>query len=266
MAIAQKLANWKPLRPLIDRIKWLKYRIKRQVSYGKHPTTIRPRTEQMNHESHFWEEHFYQKFVQEDGPSRPLNDPKHPLSETHQRLVLSSPSKNLQKLRILDVGAGPLTVVGKHWPGHEIEIVAVDPLADEYHRLYRKFCFKPVVETIFGEGENLLKIVPKNSFDLAHSQNALDHSINPVACIQNMVWAVKPGCHVHFWHYDNEAEKQKYQGMHQWNFYEKDGKFFISNRQRQIDVASVLKDVASITCVSGTEQGGFVEVTIQKSL
>ena len=30
------------------------------------------------------------------------------------------------RVRILDVGAGPLTVVGKRWPGHDLELTAVE--------------------------------------------------------------------------------------------------------------------------------------------
>ncbi|MGH9358954.1 MAG: hypothetical protein ACRD22_11680 [Terriglobia bacterium] len=37
--------------------------------------------------------------------------------------------------RILDVGAGPLTVLGKVWRGCRLDITAVDPLAVEYSAL-----------------------------------------------------------------------------------------------------------------------------------
>ena len=38
-------------------------------------------------------------------------------------------------VRVLDVGAGPLTALGKVWPGRTLELTAVDPLADEYNAI-----------------------------------------------------------------------------------------------------------------------------------
>ena len=37
--------------------------------------------------------------------------------------------------RVLDVGAGPLSSLGTHVPGRDVEIIAVDPLADIYDEL-----------------------------------------------------------------------------------------------------------------------------------
>lgn len=51
------------------------------------------------------------------------------------------------KVSILDVGAGPLTCVGKQWEGREIKITAVDALAEEYNALLAKLNISPLVRT-----------------------------------------------------------------------------------------------------------------------
>ena len=40
-----------------------------------------------------------------------------------------------EDVSILDVGSGPLTSVGKTYPGRRVTVVAVDPLADDYARV-----------------------------------------------------------------------------------------------------------------------------------
>src|SRR5688572_11537755 len=54
------------------------------------------------------------------------------------------------RVRVLDVGAGPLTRLGKKWEGRLLEIVAVDPLAEEYDRILRMCALVPPLRTTFG--------------------------------------------------------------------------------------------------------------------
>src|SRR3954462_9969012 len=44
---------------------------------------------------------------------------------------------------ILDVGSGPGTRIGRVWEGRTIAVTAVDPLADDYHRLLGEFGIEP---------------------------------------------------------------------------------------------------------------------------
>ena len=66
---------------------------------------------------------------------RKRTDPQLELQKELQELIPASPRTIV---RILDVGAGPLTRIGKNWPGHELEIVAVDPLAEAYGAILDK--------------------------------------------------------------------------------------------------------------------------------
>jgi Methyltransferase domain len=94
---------------------------------------------------------------------------------------------------ILDVGAGPLTALGKTHPGKNVRITATDPLADHYNRILREAGIDPPVQTVACRGEELRERFAAGTFDIAFSQNALDHSIDPAKVIEDMVELVGEG-------------------------------------------------------------------------
>lgn len=187
---------------------------------------------------------------------------------TNPRLGLQEDLKKLinfsggSPIRILDVGAGPLTRLGKVCQGHVLEIVAVDPLASAYDQILEKIHLKPLVRTVFGEGEKLNEVFPRDSFDLAYSSNALDHSYDPFQAIENMVNLVKPGASVYLWHFRNEGKAEHYQGLHQWNFDIKQGDLVIDDGVKSIRVGESLREKASIACHEERAFNGDVVVAI----
>jgi SAM-dependent methyltransferase len=132
-------------------------------------------------------------------------------------------------LRILDVGAGPLSSIGKRFPGREVELVAVDPLAQQYDRLLNELGLIPPVRTIFGEAERLESAFAPASFDLACASNSLDHCRDALKAITEMLQVVKPSGFVYLWHFANEGHAERYSGLHQWNFDIRDEDFTISD-------------------------------------
>ncbi len=59
-------------------------------------------------------------------------------------------------LRAIDVGCGPLTALGPVWNDRQVEIVAVDPLADEYNRIFAKNGLTPPIAPEHCEAELLV--------------------------------------------------------------------------------------------------------------
>ncbi|MHA1753371.1 MAG: hypothetical protein ACTSYZ_13490 [Candidatus Helarchaeota archaeon] len=84
-------------------------------------------------------------------------DPDSQLDDYHLRIVNMARAKK-SKIRILDVGSGPLTRFGKILNGERLDITAVDPLAREYEKILKKYSIKPPVLTIQGSGETLDEI------------------------------------------------------------------------------------------------------------
>ena len=149
-------------------------------------------------------------------------------------------------LRILDVGAGPLTSLGKCWPGHEVEITAVDALADEYTNLLMDCGIDPPIRTLRCDSEQLAERFPRNSFDLAYARNALDHAYEPMSAIEQMVELVRPEGVLLLEHYANEGEHAKYVGLHQWNFDIVDGACLLWQPGRLFNVADELGSRATV--------------------
>ena len=156
------------------------------------------------------------------------------------------------RLRILDVGAGPLTRLGKRWGGCHIEIVAIDPLAEEYSKLLHSYGIAPSVSTIFGEAERMVDagVVRSEYFDIAYAHNSLDHCYNPLAAVDQMLKAVRPGGIVYLDHRVKESTRTAAHGFHQWDFSERGGNFVIDDARHQIDVSERFKTCAEISCTT----------------
>jgi ubiquinone/menaquinone biosynthesis C-methylase UbiE len=186
-------------------------------------------------------------------------DPEAPLQpflvECLDRLEAEAP-------RILDVGAGPMTVVGKQYRGKRLDITAVDPLADGYDRLIRRHKLTPPVRTTLGRAESLSELFEEASFDLAHASNCIDHSTDPVAAIEQMVRVVKPGGFVVLRHASREAERNSYTGLHQWNFFVEDGAFMVGNPTRTENLTRRFDGRAEVDLRVG--EGGMITAVLRK--
>jgi len=166
-------------------------------------------------------------------------------------------------LRILDVGAGPCTVLGFAWPGRKVEITAVDPLAERYDALLVRAGLTPPVRTIKGEAERLSEQFPPGHFDIVFCHNALDHSYDPLGAIQQMLLVTRPGGCVRLEHAINEGEFERYTGLHQWNFCAQDGRFVIWNPATRIDVTQRLGSAVSMWCWANPD-GRWLTVQINR--
>jgi SAM-dependent methyltransferase len=159
-------------------------------------------------------------------------------------------------VRILDVGSGPLTRVGKRWEGRQIEIVPTDPLAEQYALLLSKHGIKPLVPSVFAHGEKLLDRFKTESFDLAYASNSLDHTYDPLTVIRQMLALVKPSHYVYLWHMANEGMRECYNGLHQWNFDIRKDHLVISDGRRPArSISAELGSGAEISCEFRTAFG-----------
>jgi SAM-dependent methyltransferase len=171
--------------------------------------------------------------------------PDQPLQEHLKKLL---PQSNGRPYRILDVGAGPLTTVGKVCDGSKIDLLAIDPLASVYDMLLDKNGITPPVRTKYGEAEQIAEMYTEGSFDLVHAANSLDHAHDPVAAIKAAARVVRPGGHVFLEHILNEGAREGYGGLHQWNFGVEDNSFTIaSSSGKKTDMAKEFAGVANVT-------------------
>lgn len=192
------------------------------------------------HESYHSSEPEAAQFQAEaQNPECPIRDPM--ITE-----YLSTASRT--DIAIIDVGAGAITQVGYTYPGKNISVTPVDPLADHYAKVLRKRGVKLPFPTVKGDGETLLSQFSRASFDIAYARNSLDHTYDPIATIANMLELVRDDGVVLLRHYRDEAEGGEYEGLHQWNFDCKDDRFVIWNKDTHVLVDKVLGPNAKVSC------------------
>jgi SAM-dependent methyltransferase len=152
-------------------------------------------------------------------------------------------------VRILDVGAGPLTKLGKKHRTKRIEITATDLLASEYDRLLAELDIVPLVRTVHADAERLVEQFGLDAFDIVHAQNCIDHTTHPQQAIEQMVAVARPGGYVVLFHAENEGEREHYDQLHQWNFTCEDGAFIIRDRMgRTTNVTEQLAASCDVEC------------------
>ncbi len=217
----------------------------------------------MRDEVDFWDRHIGTNYTLVNGlaaseEGRVRSDPATPVQPDYLELLMPCADS---PIRILDVGSGPFSRVGRTIPGRQVELVAVDPLADKYAELCRKHGVTPPVPPVQLAGEQLTTLFPHDHFHFAHANNCLDHAFDPVRAIEEMVAVVKPGCHVYLRHELNVADTSDWIGLHQWNFRLRDDHFLVCDRRTEVSMAERLAGRATV--VSRME-GRFLVNVIRK--
>jgi SAM-dependent methyltransferase len=198
------------------------------------------------------------------GDWRRRMDPAAPLDASLARQARALGDVPGGTLRLLDVGAGPVSMAGQRLDAAPVALTAVDPLAPLYAVLLEKHGQRPPVPTRFAVAEDLRLFLPEQGFDLVHCRNALDQSFDPLRGLEEMLAALRPGGRLLLRHIRNEAENEGYGGFHQWNFDldEAGGRFLIWNRGTPaIDVGAAL----ATPCRVEARQADMLEVVIEKT-
>ena len=140
-------------------------------------------------------------------------------------------------LYVLDVGSGPFTTLGTHADGRTLHISLADPLAAVFAKILEMFRIPWTMDRRASTGELLTETYAPGTFHLVCAQNALDHSINPLVCIRQMLEVARPGGVVVLRHIENEATGGGYNGLHQWNFALEEGRpvMWNTNRRYRLD-------------------------------
>lgn len=186
-------------------------------------------------------------FLDRLDPQRPFRD-----LEAVQHLARDG------RLRVLDVGAGPLTVLGYTHPACRIELFATDPLAHAYVQLLREAGHAAPVLPLRIEAERLGEVFAEGYFDCAYAFNSLDHCHDPRHALAQMLSVVREGGVVTLVHLEHAGRKEDYAGLHQWDFYAEDGRAWLASRDRSVvqDLAEFAEGRAQlIVCESDSTTG-----------
>lgn len=142
-------------------------------------------------------------------------DPDAPL----QDVIAKHIDRTVKVNRILDVGSGPLTSINRKCGFCEMSITAVDPLADFYNEVMAARGITPPVRAEPGWGERLTEQFGENQFDITYSRNAVDHSYDPIKCIDEMIKVTKKNRYVIVEVNERAGSLERWGGLHQWDFF-----------------------------------------------
>jgi len=199
----------------------------------------------------FWDKYFRTKGSRWSNKYGLRFDPQLPLQPRPASLL-----PNREEVYILDVGAGPLTYLGKIVEGKKIHISAVDALSNEYDRILKNYEIEPLVRTEELDAERLTTRFSTNTFDLVFARNCIDHSYDPELAIEQMILVVKRGCYVLMEHHPDEAKTENYSGQHQWNFSMSElGDFLIRSRRSVVNITKKYSKLCDVTCELLSECG-----------
>lgn len=121
-------------------------------------------------------------------------------------------------IKAADIGCGPFSTIGKKSENYELSIIAVDPLANEYSKLFKKHKLKQPHKIVKGSGETLTDVLPRDLFDYVHMENSLDHCHDPLKSISNAIECLSPDGFLFARVFVNEGYHNHYDGFHKWNF------------------------------------------------
>jgi SAM-dependent methyltransferase len=191
----------------------------------------------------FWDRLFHERKIRfgavvEDEPSAIVGSF---LSETLNRFT----DRFTGELKFVDVGCGPFSKLCLSHGADErnIEVTGVDPLADFYSHLHKKYATNYGLKFVQGSGEKLLSLFPKETFHLAFTQNALDHSSNPVLFVQNMYDIVKHRGYLMFVGYNRTGTAESWTGLHQWDIEAVNDDLLLTNKSKTINRKSLTADL-----------------------
>jgi ubiquinone/menaquinone biosynthesis C-methylase UbiE len=185
-----------------------------------------------------------------------------PSLELQKEIIPLLPNSDI--IYILDVGAGPLTFLGKKYKNKKLIITAIDPLADAYDKILQKYSVRPLIRTIKLNAEDLTKKFNENSFDLVVARNSIDHSFSPIKALNEMFKVVKKDRYIFMIHKPNEAINEKWAGLHQWNFSENKGDFMISSKNSNYNFSKEYQKKCNVTCKLNISDGMLYTYILKK--
>lgn len=147
-----------------------------------------------------------------------------------------------KRVRIANLGAGALNMLGDFRDNVRVTVVSSDLLADEYKNLHGEFSIKPPTPV---EKQDMTSLTYQdNSFDIVYCANALDHTQDPYKALQEMVRICKPGGWIYLRHIAHEGKRHGYRNLHQWNLdITEDGDCIIWNKADFQTATFLLSDI-----------------------
>ena len=153
-----------------------------------------------------------------------------------------------KEFHFIDVGSGPFSRCGVVTDKVKLHATSLDPLANIYMILKKKYHIENGIDLQNGFVELLSKQYSSNTFDMVHMSNSLDHCFSAIDAIYQLLYICKIGGKVVLRHAENEALRENYQGLHQWNLslHNDEHSFIIWRENERYDICKMFEEYADI--------------------
>ena len=151
-------------------------------------------------------------------------------------------------------GAGPCTSLGYNALNYDLELVCTDYHAELFEQILNENEIDVPVKTSFADALDLRTAYQATPFDIVHSRNALDHVLDPVIALEEMLAVTSPGGFVYLSGHTNEGESEFYHGFHQWNFVVEDGDLIIWRPFERYSVSELFDGLISEIIAQGESE------------
>lgn len=172
-----------------------------------------------------------------------------------------------RKLKLLDVGSGPVSPLVWGIEINLLDVVAIDPLADSYNNLLKKLNYSYPIKPIKCYGEDIMDIFDNESFDIVYCANALDHAISPKRCMDNMYNVLKKDGIIYLTGYIREGTHANWVGLHQHDLIPENGQLL--HYDQKGNMTNLTKDLAGLKCIyeelKGIQTGDIYVIIFEKS-
>lgn len=207
-----------------------------------------PRERELRSEVDYWRLWFETKGEPWPGDYMERLDPHSALQDWIEPYVDRVDS---DRVEILDVGAGPMTKLGKVHSRKQFRITPIDQLADEYNAIVDRHGLNPPIRTIRCDAQHLTEFFGDRKFDIVHAENSMDHAVDALAALREMLAMALPGGFVLLRHAEHEGRNNRYSGLHHWDFYCDKGRFIVGGpgpSGPKTDIGRLFAGEAGVEC------------------
>ncbi len=145
-------------------------------------------------------------------------------------------SEDSEVIDCLDVGCGPTSQFYTDFfkDNNRFNIISVDPLAEVYNELHERYNSSYYIKCLKGYGENLDDLFSLKKFHLIYTQNAIDHSKDPIEFIDSCYQVLKPGGILILHGFIKEGTAANWLGLHNWDIEVEKNDLLLTDKENKI--------------------------------
>lgn len=144
----------------------------------------------------------------------------------------------------LDVGSGPTSQFHTRdiKDDERLKVIVVDPLAEVYRELHERYKTGYDIECVEGYGEELHKLFQEERFHLVYTQNAMDHSQNPVEFFKSCYDVVSDGGYLIVHGFIKEGTAARWIGLHNWDIEVDGDDLLLTDKKKKYNRFNITRD------------------------